>query len=197
LEIWEADSIPFEVEGKTMGILGYGSIGKEIASRCKALGMNVVGLRRDEPSSPQNNDRADIIFQDDHLEELLRNSDFVTVALPLTEETRGMIGEEELRMMKKEAYLINIARGGIIKEDVLIKALNNGWIAGAALDVFEKEPLAADHPFYKMSNVLITPHISGTNPEYMNRVIEIFADNLERYLEGKPLKNVVDKKQGY
>jgi phosphoglycerate dehydrogenase-like enzyme len=179
-EIWEGDPVPFELEGKTIGIIGYGSIGREIASRCKALGMKVIALKRTTP-----------------IEELLKISDFVTVTLPLTDETRGMIGEQELKMMKRDAYLINIARGEIIQEKALIKALKDRWIAGAALDVFEKEPLPKDHPFYKMSNVLITPHISGTNPEYMNRVVEIFMENLERYLEGKPLKNIIDKKLGY
>ncbi len=179
-EIWEADSIPFELEGKTVGIIGYGSIGRELASRCKALGMKVITSKRKEP-----------------IEELLKISDFVAVTLPLTDKTRGMIGEQELKMMKRGAYLINIARGEIIQEKALIKALKDGWLAGAALDVFEEEPLPEGHPFYEMSNVLITPHISGTNPEYMNRVVDIFAENLERYLEAKPLKNIVDKNLGY
>ncbi len=179
-EIWEGDPIPFELEGKTVGIIGYGSIGRELASRCKALGMKVITSKRTES-----------------VEELLRISDFVAVTLPLTDETRGMIAEKELKMMKKQAYLINVARGEIIQEKALIKALKEGWIAGAALDVFEEEPLPEGHPFYEMPNVLITPHISGTNPEYMNRVVEIFAENLHRYLEGKALKNIVDKKRGY
>lgn len=204
-KIWESESIPFEIEGKTVGILGYGSIGREIGSKCKALGMKVIALRRKKSESCEEKNEgrgerkgdADLIFHKDQLHELLKKSDFVVITLPLTPDTQGMIGEEELEQMKKDAYLINIARGEIVEEDALIKALNKGWIAGAALDVFEKEPLPQNHPFYSMPNVLITPHISGTNPEYMNRVVEIFSENLERFLKGKQLKNIINKKLGY
>jgi phosphoglycerate dehydrogenase-like enzyme len=119
------------------------------------------------------------------------------ITAPLTPETRGMIGEKELRSMKKTAHIINIARGSIIREDVLIKALQEGWIAGAGLDVFEKEPLPPDSPLWDMENVIITGHFAGSTPFYFHRVLEIFLENLKRYRSGEPLINVVDKQRGY
>ena len=115
----------------------------------------------------------------------------------MTPETKGMIGEKELKSMKKSAHIINIARGSIIQEGVLIKALQEGWIAGAGLDVFEKEPLPEDSPLWDMENVIITGHFAGSTPFYFDRVLEIFLENLRRYRSGEPLFNVVDKQRGY
>jgi phosphoglycerate dehydrogenase-like enzyme len=117
--------------------------------------------------------------------------------MPLTSETRGMIGEAELRAMKATAVLVNIARGPVTVEAALIRALREGWIAGAALDVFDQEPLPADSPFWDMENVILTPHISGGTEIYNERAVAIFADNLRRYLAGEPLENVVDPARGY
>lgn len=190
-EIWESDSIPCEIEGKTVGILGYGSIGRELAGKCKALGMRVITARK-TPSKGKQSSGGSV-----RLMTLLRTSDFVVISLPLTQTTEGIIGERELKWMKRGAYLINVARGEIVQEKALMKALNEGWIAGAALDVFETEPLPDRHPLYSMPNILITPHIAGTSPGYMDRVVEIFGENLHRFLQGKRLKNIVDKKLGY
>ena len=119
--------------------------------------------------------------------------DFVVLTVPLTPETKGMIGELELRSMKPSAYIINIGRGGTIQEESLVKALKEGWIAGAGLDVFETEPLPPESPLWALDNVIITPHYSGLTPYYAERGLEIFMDNLRRYQAGNPLKNVVDK----
>ena len=131
------------------------------------------------------------------LHRLLGESDFVVLSMPLTPETRGMIGEAELRAMKPSAVLVNIARGPVTVEADLIRALREGWIAGAALDVFDKEPLPADSPLWDMENVILTPHISGGTEIYNQRAVTIFADNLRRYLAGEPLQNVVDPARGY
>ena len=128
---------------------------------------------------------------------LLGESDYVIVAVPLTDESRRMIGETELRLMKPTAVLVNIARGAVIDEAALIRALKEGWIAGAALDVFEQEPLPAESEIWKLPNVLLTPHISGGTPRYMDRAVDLFCDNLRRYLAGQPLRNVVDPERGY
>jgi D-2-hydroxyacid dehydrogenase (NADP+) len=115
----------------------------------------------------------------------------------MTPETRGMIGERELKAMKKSAYIINVARGPIIQEKALIKALEEGWIAGAGLDVFEEEPLPEDSPLWDMDNVIITPHHAGTSTRHLDRVVELFAENLRRYQDGDDLINVVDKRMAY
>ncbi|HLA19659.1 MAG TPA: NAD(P)-dependent oxidoreductase, partial [Dehalococcoidia bacterium] len=128
---------------------------------------------------------------------LLSQSDYVVIAVPLTAESRGLIGEPELRSMKPSARIVNIARGSVIDEAALIRALNEGWIAGAALDVFEQEPLPPESPLWGMEKVLLTPHISGGTPVYMDRAVALFCDNLRRYLAGEPLRNVIDLHRGY
>ncbi|MBI5289890.1 MAG: D-2-hydroxyacid dehydrogenase, partial [Chloroflexi bacterium] len=140
---------------------------------------------------------ADEILPSSELPRLLRESDYVVLSMPLTPETRGMIGEAELRMMKPTASLVNIARGPVVVEEALILALREGWIAAAALDVFEREPLPADSPLWDMENVIVSPHISGGTEIYNVRAVEIFAENLRRYLDGQPLRNIVDPARGY
>jgi phosphoglycerate dehydrogenase-like enzyme len=128
---------------------------------------------------------------------LLPEADFVVLTIPMTHETQGLIGEPELRAMKPTAFIINIGRGGTIQEQVLIRALQEVWIAGAGLDVFETEPLPADSPLWDMENVIITSHYSGLTPHYHERAMDIFLDNLRRYQASEPLRNVVDKELGY
>ena len=123
--------------------------------------------------------------------------DFVVISLPLTPETKGLIGEDELQAMKPNAYLVNISRGGIVDEPALIKALQEGWIAGAGLDVFQKEPLPPDSPLYDLDNVILSPHVAGFSPHYDERASDLFAENLRRYLVGEDLLNLVDKEAGY
>lgn len=193
---WErpATTDLFELAGKTMLLLGVGAIGERTAQLASALGMRVWGIRRNPALSVAG---VEAMYGPDRLLELLPQADFVVVILPLTEETQGMIGERELRAMRPTAYIINVGRGGVIQEQALIRALQEGWIAGAGLDVFAEEPLPADSPLWDMENVVLTAHYAGLTPHYDARAMEIFLDNLERYVSGKPLRNVVDKRLGY
>lgn len=182
-----------EVSGKTLGILGVGTIGREIAAKAQAFDLRVIGTRRTPVPTPG----VARVLPPDGLEEVLRESDIVVVALPLTAETRGLIGARQLRMMKPTALFINIGRGPIVQEAALIRALRERWIGGAALDVFEREPLPADSPLYDLDNVILTPHVSGASPRYMDRAVPLFCENLRRYLRGEHLLNLVDKARGY
>jgi phosphoglycerate dehydrogenase-like enzyme len=184
----------FELAGKTMLLVGVGAIGERTAEVAQALGMRVLGVRRDPSASAP---AVEAMFGPDQLLELLPQADFVVLTVPLTHATRGMIGEQELRAMKPTAYIVNIGRGGTIQEDALVQALQEGWIAGAGLDVFETEPLPDDSPLWAMENVIITSHYAGLTPRYHERAMEIFLDNLRRYQAHEPLRNVVDKKLGY
>ncbi|MDP9237849.1 MAG: D-2-hydroxyacid dehydrogenase [Chloroflexota bacterium] len=187
---------PRELHGKTVGIVGIGHIGAEAGRLAKAFGCKVIATKRSataETSEPY----ADAIYPASELHRVLSESDFVVVCVPLTPETRGMIGEPELRAMKADALIVNIARGPVIVEEALLRALRERWIAGAALDVFDQEPLPPEHPLWDMENVILTPHISGGTEIYNQRAVEIFADNLCRYLAGEPLQNVVDPARGY
>jgi phosphoglycerate dehydrogenase-like enzyme len=184
----------FELTGKTMALVGVGAIGARTAQIATAFGMRVLGVRRNpEVSVPG----VEAMFGPDQLLDLLPQADFVVLIVPLTRETRGMIGERELRAMKSTAYIINVGRGGIVDERTLIQALQEGRIAGAGLDVFETEPLPEDSPLWAMDNVIITSHYAGITPHYDERAMEIFLDNLRRYRAGEPLRNVVDKELGY
>jgi len=185
---------PDELAGKNVGILGLGNIGMETAWRAKCFGMKVLALEKRAMRRPV---YVDEILGPEDLAYFLSESDYLVVTLPLTGETYHMIDEKELRLMKPNAYLINVSRGAVVDNAALIKALTEGWIAGAGLDVFEKEPLPEDSEFWKLGNVIVTPHISGSTPYYADRVTQIFCKNLVRYLEGKPLVNLVDKNAGY
>ena len=183
-----------ELSGFTIGIIGIGKIGEKIAETAKALGMKVSGLRRNpDRTSPY----VDRMFGPDQLLEMLPACDWVVISAAATKETEGMIGAPEFNAMKKSAHIINIARGALIQEDELIKALREGRIAGAGLDVFEKEPLEESSPFWELPNVIITPHVAGGTPYYVDRLVDIFCENIKRYYSGKPLINLVDRKLGY
>jgi phosphoglycerate dehydrogenase-like enzyme len=187
---------PGLLRDRTVGILGLGAVGKEIARLCKAFGMKVIGIRRSGGAvSPL--PEVDHVYRREQLPVMLAESDFVVLALPLTKETEGMIGEMELRGMKPTAFLINVARGAIVDEGVLIRALEEKWIAGAGLDVFTREPLPPESPLYAMPNVIYSPHISGEIPDYESRATEIFCENLRRYLAGEPFLHEVDREKGY
>jgi phosphoglycerate dehydrogenase-like enzyme len=179
---------------KTLAILGLGVIGQEVARLGKAFGMRVIALEaRDE----ERVDNVDALFAPAQLKEVLSMSDYVVVTLPLTPETARMIGDAELRVMKPTAHLVNVARGGIVDEEALIRALTEGWIAGAGLDVFAKEPLPKDSRLWELPNVIISPHIGGDREDYQQLAVDMFCKNLARYLDGQELFNVVDKKRGY
>lgn len=183
-----------EVSGLTVAIVGLGSIGMEVARRCRGLGMRVVATRR---RASRGGDDVDYVFARERLPDMLRMADFVVISAPLTPETRGMIGRDELAQMRSDAWLINIARGPIVDQDALIEALTSGAIGGAALDVFDVEPLPGDSPLWELPNVIITPHNSWSTPHLERRETELFLDNLARYLRGEPLRNVVDRSRGY
>lgn len=183
-----------ELPGKTMLLIGVGAIGARTAQVANALGMRVLGVRRDPTQAVTG---VETMYGTDALPHLLPQADFVVLTVPLTHETKHMISTAELQAMKSDAYIINIGRGGTIDEDALIVALEEGWIAGAGLDVVEQEPLAAASPLWGMENVIITAHYAGATPNYIERVVPLFLDNLQRYLAGVPLRNVVDKQLGY
>ena len=191
---WDEKRDVFELADKTMVLVGVGAIGERTAQVAAAFDMRVVGVRRNPERSSVG---VEAMVGPDRLLDVLPEADFVVVTAPLTDETRGMIGERELRALKPTAYIVNIGRGGIIAEGALVKALQEGWIAGAGLDVFETEPLPQDSPLWDMENVLVTGHYAGATPRYDERAMAIFVDNLRRYKAGQPLRNVVDKKIGY
>jgi D-2-hydroxyacid dehydrogenase (NADP+) len=193
---WDRHAEAIEVEGKTCGIVGMGAIGAETARRARALGMRVIATRR-SVATRTTDDLAHELLPATDLPYLLSASDYVVVAAPLTPETRGMIGAAELRQMKRSAVLINVGRGAILDEQAVIAALRDGVIAGAGLDVFEQEPLPTDSPLWGMENVVVTPHFSAGSERYAERAADIICDNLRRYLDGRPLRNLVDLDLGY
>jgi phosphoglycerate dehydrogenase-like enzyme len=184
----------FELFNKTILLIGVGAIGQRTAQMAKALGMRVLGIRRDPTAEVAGVAR---MAGTDKLLELLPEADFVVIILPLTEETRGLIGQHELQVMKSSAYIINVGRGPIIDQTALISALQKREIAGAGLDVFEDEPLPKESPLWQMENVIITGHYAGATPQYNRRAMTIFLDNLQRYQKGEPLRNLIDKRRGY
>lgn len=184
----------FELAGKTMVLIGVGAIGERTALMANGLGMRVLGVRQNADVSTPG---VEAMFAPEALLEVLPQADFVVITAPLTEATRGLIGETELQAMKATAYIVNIGRGGVIDEPALVRALQAGRLAGAGLDVFASEPLPPDSPLWAMENVIITGHYAGATPIYDERAMAIFLDNLRRYRAGEPLRNVVDKALGY
>ena len=176
-----------DAEGRTMAILGLGRNGTEVAKMAHAIGMHVLGLDLLSKS-----EAVDIFYKRDELDEMLAEAEVLVVAMPGTPLTRNMIGAHELSLLKHGAYLINISRGSIVDEDALIDALRSGQLSGAALDVFQQEPLPKDSPFWDMENVLISPHAASISDRENGRITELFCDNLRRYLDGKPLLNILN-----
>lgn len=172
-----------DVHGATLGIIGMGNIGRQVAKRAKGFGMNVLYHNR----RPQPEAEAETGATYVGLHDLLRQADFVTLNVPLSNETRGMIGREELRMMRPTAFLINAARGGVVDHEALVEALSERWIAGAALDVTEPEPLPRDHPLLKLDNVIITPHLGSATRQTRQAMGDLAVENLLAGLQGQPL----------
>ncbi|MBI4329146.1 MAG: D-2-hydroxyacid dehydrogenase [Chloroflexi bacterium] len=189
--------VPEHAAGKTVGIVGMGRVGERVARLCKALEMRVLATRRSVTAPQELSGLADLLLPSADLPRLLAESDYLVLSLPHTAESHHLIGEQELAMMKPGACLINVARGGVVDEEALVRALRQGRIAGAVLDVFEQEPLSSASPLWRMPNVLITPHIAGAMPDYQERAVKVFLDNLGRYLDGRPLLNIYDPDRGY
>jgi phosphoglycerate dehydrogenase-like enzyme len=185
-----------ELAGATLGIIGLGAIGRQTARLGRAFGMRIIALRRSVREGERDAD-VDELYPMTGLRDLLAAADYVVVAVPGTDQTRHLIGDEELRAMKSSAFLVNIARGMVIDEEALVAALRDGVIAGAGLDVFEREPLPEDSPLWTMPNVIIAPHLSGNSATYSRRFTDLFLDNIERYRQGLTLRNVVDPTLGY
>lgn len=179
--------------GKTLGILGLGAIGQEVARIAAALGMRVIGTRR----RPEPMANVAEVLPAERTPEVLAQSDFLLLLLPATPETDSFINTERLGMMKPSAWLLNFGRGHLIKDDDLIAAVEAKKIAGAMLDVFRQEPLPSDHPFWTTERIIVLPHIGGPHPQRDRTVARLFVENLGRFLDGKPLKEVVDRKAGY
>ncbi len=184
------------VRGKTLGIIGYGAIGRAVVDRLHPFGMRILAMRRD-PAQASEDPRISRVFAPAGLHQMLPECDYLLVATPLTPSTNGMIGAKELALLPSHAVVINLGRGPVIDEPALIAALQQQQILGAALDVFNEEPLPAGHPFYTLTNVLLSPHVADHTPEWAELSTEFFLENFERFYQGLPLENVVDKKQGY
>lgn len=204
---WEL-FVPAAVRGATIGIIGYGSIGREVARLAKAFGMRVSVTKRDPGQRadtgyflPNTGDPAgelpDAWYPPERLPDLLAEADYVVNCLPMTPATAGTLGAAQLAAMKPSAYLVNVGRGGTVDESALAAALRDGRIAGAALDVFAEEPPPPSSPLWGLPNVLLSPHVSGFTPDYDERCTELFIQNLRRYQRGEPLLNLVDRRLGY
>jgi phosphoglycerate dehydrogenase-like enzyme len=196
-----------ELRELTIGIVGYGSLGRSVASLASAFGARVIALRRRPegagPSGPDEDDgfpfepRVDEVLGPDRLHELLAASDIVVLAAPLTPETEGMIDEGAVAAMKRDAWLINVARGRLVDDTALVRALRDNRIGGAALDTFRDEPLPPSSAYWELPNVILTPHTAWSSARVLDRSIDLFCDNLVRFSRGEPLRNVVDPDAGY
>ena len=185
----------FEPAGQTLGVVGLGDIGEAVAVRAHGLGMRVLGLQRHPSAHPPPG--VERVLTSEQLPDLLAASDHVVLCLPLTDATEHVIGREELRLMRRSAYLYNVGRGGLVDQEALVGALRAGVIAGAGLDVVEPEPLPPDSPLWDLPNVIITAHTAGNSPRNWERGIELLAENVRRFLSGRPLRNEVDTRAGY
>jgi phosphoglycerate dehydrogenase-like enzyme len=179
--------------GKVVTIVGLGGIGLPVLSRVSALGMRVIGVRRSAEPVPG----VERVFGPEMLHEALAAGDYVVLAVPLTEHTRGLMGPRELAAMKRSAFLINISRGKVVQEAALVSALKRGQIAGAALDVFEEEPLPPESELWDLENAILSPHVSSWSTDYRPRAAAILTENVVRYLAGQPLLHRIDRTRGY
>ncbi len=201
--------VPVDMERQTVGIVGYGSIGRELARLCAAMGMTVLASKRDLRNTAEVNaytlpgtgdpggDIPDRIYPADTVASMAKDCDYLVVTAPYAAATEHLVNEDVLGAMKTTAVLINVSRGAIVDEKALITALASGEIAGAALDVFQEEPLPSTSPLWNLDNVIITPHISGFTRDYHEKAALVFKENLKRYLENRPLLNQLDRARGY
>ena len=200
--------VPDVLHSATVGIVGYGSIGRQIARLAQAFGMRILAIKRDVRQLADNSymiagtgdpegEIPERIYPPQALRSFLRECDYVVLTVPLNQQTYHLINAVTLSAMKPSAVLINVSRGDVVDEAALIEALEKGVIRGAALDVFNKEPLPPTSPLWKLPNVIISPHVAGFMPDYYERAAELFAENLRRFLAGEPLFNLVDRSRGY
>ena len=209
---WPSDPldkfVPRELRGTTLGIVGYGSLGREIARVAQVFGMTVLATKRDaryladdgwrlEGTGDAQADVVRRIYPPQALKSMLGECEYVVLTVPLTDETLQLIGSAELKAMKPDSVLVNVSRGRVLDEEALARALRDGSLAGAALDVFETEPLPQDSPLWGIPNVIISPHVSGFTTHYDTRALSVFESNLRRYLQGETLLNLVDIQRGY
>lgn len=191
---WVRDlSYAKRLKGQTVCIVGLGDLGRNVAQRARAFGMKVVGVKR----SPGPVEGVDEVTTPDDIDRLLPTTDHLVITLPLTRETEGLISRERIQRLPRGAFLYNIGRGAVVDEEALVDALRSGHLGGAGLDVFVEEPLPAEHPFWSMENVVLTPHIGADTPWDNDFAAEIFIDNLKRFHAGEPLRNEVDLRAGY
>ncbi|MDO3408568.1 D-2-hydroxyacid dehydrogenase [Saccharibacillus sp. CPCC 101409] len=192
--VWQKDGNYGEIAGRTMAIVGTGHIGRQTAKIAKAFGMRTIGVRH----SGRPEEHIDEMYKTDGIEEAFGKADVIVNILPLTDETRRFFNKDSLAYVKKGALFINVGRGQSVDTDALIEALDSGRLSGAALDVFEQEPLPEDHPLWKRDDVVITPHVAGNTDHYDERAAEIFIANLEAFVKGKELpRNLVDLDKRY
>ena len=206
---WPADRFtifePYELRDSTVGVIGYGVIGRQVGTICRAFGMRVVAADRPEVLTVEPPWRLpgsgtadpDHLYDTSDVKSLLKESDYVVLCAPYTPQTHHMINAETLAVMKPTAVLVNVARGNLVDEPALIEVLKAGKIRGAGLDVFSQEPLPQSSPLWKLPNVIACPHVAGLSPHYLSRAMTLFAENLRRYLAGEQLLNVVQKERGY
>jgi phosphoglycerate dehydrogenase-like enzyme len=199
---------PLELRGSTIGIVGYGSIGRQIAHACKAMGANILVVKRDlknlrdegfrlEGTGDPDAELADRIYPQQAIGSMSELCDFLVITLPLTKETRGLIDEKVFSKMRAKSYLIDVSRGGVVDHGALVEALNEGRLAGAALDVYPVEPLPSSSPLWEMENVILSPHISGSTSRYRELALDLFVENMQRYLSDQPLLNEFNVERGY
>lgn len=204
---WERFS-PQELSESTVGIVGYGSIGREVARLLSAFGTTILATKRDvmhpqdrgyipKGRGDPNGELPRRLYPPQARISMLKECDYLVITVPLTSETEGLIGEEEIRALKEQAYIVDVSRGGVLDHEALITALRERRLGGAALDVFTAEPLPDDSPLWNFPNVIISPHISGNTPFYDERAIALFSENMQRYLADLPLYNVIDPERGY
>ena len=183
----------WELQGKTIGIVGFGGTGQQLALRASGFGMSVVAV---DPEVHEHNTKVEC-WKMNKFDNLLSVSDVVVICAPLTPETEGMFDSKAFKKMKSHAVLINVTRGSIVNESALVEALENGFIKGAGLDVVPQEPLPNNHVLWNLPNVIITPHSAGGSPHRLDRSVDLFCSNLKSLIESKPLENVIDKSKGY
>ena len=193
---WISEGGPVMLEGKTAVLVGTGDIGQTFAKKLKALGCYTIGIKRRKTEYLK---YFDELYTDNQMEEILPRADILALSLPQTEDTISFLDKNRLQRMKASAMLINVGRGSAVDTESLVYALEHQWIAGAALDVTNPEPLPKDHPLWNCKNIIITPHIAGNYdvPETLEKIVEIAIDNLDRYMQGRTMRNVVDRNTGY